>query len=342
MSQMKEAYIIMAELRSTQNRMVYLITSSQADVVSFPTRESFCNAVLDAFSPTPAQPVRWVCGQEIHKDGNRHYHMALKLDRIQRWFSAKKRLQDNYGIVVNFSDHHYNYYSAWVYATKEDDAALHSPDHPDLSDGVPPSTANASRARVEGRPGRGKKRSRLSAFDVSEIIVRKRLKTRVELLAYCNAQKQEGKTDLAEFVLNRSKKSVDETLAVTWEMAEAQAVLDRAKLRRVEILEEARDGQCVTGCDGQWITQARDILERNSIEEQSFCDGVLTLLREGRGKFRNILITGPTNCGKSFLLQPLSQVYQAFQNPATTSYAWLGAELAEIIILNDFRWTPQV
>ena len=33
---------------------------------------------------------------------------------------------------------------------------------------------------------------------------------------------------------------------------------------------------------------------------------------------------------------------ETFSNPANDKYAWLGAELAEIIFLNDFRWTPEM
>jgi len=54
------------------------------------------------------------------------------------------------------------------------------------------------------------------------------------------------------------------------------------------------------------------------------------------------MVTGPANCGKTFMLAPLTQVYQAFSNPASTSFAWVGAEKAEIIFLNDFRWSRQI
>ena len=65
-------------------------------------------------------------------------------------------------------------------------------------------------------------------------------------------------------------------------------------------------------------------------------------MHKGRGKFRNILITGPANCGKTFLLKPLSLVYRSFVNPATSTFAWVGAEQAELLFLNDFRGSPQV
>ena len=54
------------------------------------------------------------------------------------------------------------------------------------------------------------------------------------------------------------------------------------------------------------------------------------------------MITGPANCGKTFLLNPLNTIFKTFTNPATGTFAWVGAEKAEVIFLNDFRWSPQV
>ena len=69
---------------------------------------------------------------------------------------------------------------------------------------------------------------------------------------------------------------------------------------------------------------------------------VKDLLLHGRGKNRNLLLTGPTNCGKSFLLNPLKVIYQTFCNPATGTFAWVGVGRAECILLNDFRWSLQI
>ena len=51
---------------------------------------------------------------------------------------------------------------------------------------------------------KGKKRKRrLSSFELSEIIVAKEVKTRMQLLAYTNNQKCERKNVIAEFIINR-------------------------------------------------------------------------------------------------------------------------------------------
>ena len=60
------------------------------------------------------------------------------------------------------------------------------------------------------------------------------------------------------------------------------------------------------------------------------------------GEFQNIYIHWPANCGKTFILSFLKNIFNAFCNPATSSFAWMEADEAEIIFLNDFRWSPNV
>ena len=42
------------------------------------------------------------------------------------------------------------------------------------------------------------------------------------------------------------------------------------------------------------------------------------------------------------LVSLLKVVYHMFSNPATSSFAWIGAEEAEVIFLNDFCWQPKI
>ena len=99
---------------------------------------------------------------------------------------------------------------------------------------------------------------------------------------------------------------------------------------------------CTEKCNGDWLRCATEVLNNNSVSVESFAKSVRDLLEKGRGKYRNLMIVGPANCGKTFLLNPLSEIYTCFQSPATTSFAWVGAEKSEVIFLNDFRWSPQV
>lgn len=361
------------ELGNREIRKVYLVTYSQANTSKFPTRYAFAEAVSKSFDRGSATILHWCCSQENHKKSGVHYHMCLKLSKNQRWLGAKKFLAEKYGISVHFSSVHSNYYTAWKYVTKEDSTPIESEGHPDLRNSKEPSTMRASEATcshrmkkrhdttmpeqvvelLDGSDGdesrdksdgkkQGKKRKRLSAFEVAEIVLSKGLRNRTELLAFSNRQREEGKIDLAEFVVNRGKKVVSEVIATAWEMQSAQEAHIRQSKTRIELLNEARHGECICITKEEWHSCALQLLANNSIAVENFSNCVKELLVKGRGKFRNIMLTGPANCGKTFLLNPLNKIFKSFTNPASTSFAWVGAENAEVVFLNDFRWSPQI
>jgi len=245
-------------------RLVYLITYSRADISLVPTRETFAMLILHAFEngdpSSPCNVVQWVCTEELHSDNGIHYHMAVKFQSCRRWLKYRNFLDSNHNLKVNFSGVHVNYYSAWRYVTKNDTEYMQSPDHPDLANEDFPTTTNASQSvqgqSVEEEPNtdqadghkRKRKRKRLSIFDVSQLAVSKRIKTRLELLALANAQKREGKNDLAEFIANRGVKAVEEALAVGWELEEAEKKLERSRLSRLQVLEKKLNDPCADGC----------------------------------------------------------------------------------------------
>ena len=327
---------LQSSLRSRQVRQVYLITYSQVDVEICPSRQSFVTLIVGAFNICGIDVAQWVCSKENHTEGGFHYHMAVKLSERRRWLSVRNWLQATYHVRVNFSNNHNNYFSAWQYTTKEDSEYIQSENHPDLTNAEPPRTSQASSTRLGVRSGRSNKRKRqLSVFEVSELVVAKGFKTRLELLAFAQEQKREGKTDLAQFIANRGAKVVDEAIKVAWEMAGAPEQLIRSRQTRLQRLQGAFNGECVQDCNKKWLEMATNILSRNHIPKGDFTNAVYTLLEKGRGKYRNIIITGPSNCGKTFILNPLTSIFTTFSNPATATFAWVSVEDAEIIFLND-------
>lgn len=351
----------MSDIPIHQQRLVYIVTYSRADTTKFPTRQSFADAVVEAWRLSGFSVQHWVVSLEAHanddpdchdEEMNRyHYHMALKLQRRGRWLQVRNYLDEKYGIKVNFSDHHNTYYSSYKYVTKEDESAQHSETHPVLRNA--PRTEKAINAKKRkaglGRSGSKKgqrKRQReraLTVYDVSEIIRNKNITKRVELVCLAVQQKREGNTALAEFVANKGENAVSDALAIAKEFAEAESKLARSKKTRIALLKEAKDdGQCCEGCNSKWLLAAEQLLESNGISTNSFCEAVYVALEKGRGKYQNIYIHGPANCGKTFILSPLKSIFNAFCNPATGSFAWMGADEAEIIFLNDFRWSPNV
>ena len=150
---------------------------------------------------------------------------------------------------------------------------------------------------------------------------------------------------MAEFIANRGSKAVGEAIQLAKEFAEAETRLYRSRKNRIELLQGELAGECVDGCKGRWLTAAKQLLQRQEIEKRSYCNAIYNTLEKGRGKYRNVNIHGPANCGKlfiSFIVSPLKVICKAFSEPATGSFALLRTKGAEIIRLNDFRWHPKI
>ena len=223
------------EMNARNVRQIYLITYSMVDTERFPTRSSFAEAVVQSFADTPAKVLQWCCCLEQHVQSSVHFHMAMELDKDQRWLPSKRYLLERCGISVHFSDTHENYFRAWKYVTKEDRDYIQSNGHPDLTSATAPRTTKASstkritamekrekgalstdncealndaqtstRKKTTGKKRANKKivkskKKRMTSYELSEIILAKNIKSRTELLALAREQKVEGKTDIAVY-----------------------------------------------------------------------------------------------------------------------------------------------
>ena len=359
-----------SELDPRAVRSTYMVTYSQADLNKFPTRESFAKAVVSTFESDGkgnVKPLHWACSLEDHADGGKHYHLALKLSGNKRWNRSKARLMDEYSISVHFSSRHENYYSAYRYATKFDKAAFHSQGHPPLADSRSPRTKLPSKARMaasqEARRQRREssadsasastssatessktksKRRRLSNIEIQKMIVANNIHTDNELWALAKRQSDEGREDFTEAILGKKDAQRESMIVNAWKLEESLSTLEREKSSRMELIKAALDGDCVPRCSKQWIESAKQVIKQNHINIHVFSSALRELLIKGRGKWRNLMIVGPANCGKTFLLLPLTTIFKTFSNPATTTFAWIGVQDSEIIFLNDFRWSSEI
>ena len=147
---------------------------------------------------------------------------------------------------------------------------------------------------------------------------------------------------LAGFIANQGSKAVNEPIQLAKDFAEAETSLNRFKKTHIKLLEDKLTRECTEGCEGRWCTAAEELLQRHEIEQRSFCNAIYSAPEKCRGKYHNVYIHGPANCGKPFIVSPLKVIYQVFSNPATGSFAWIAAEEAEIIYLNNFQWHPKI
>ena len=220
-------------LSNRQHCSVYLITYSQADEQIVLSHESFAVIVVDAYEnsdpETQSCVVQWVCSEES-----------------QEWLKVRSYVDTKHGIKLDFSSVHANCYSGGKYATKGDKQYFQSPDHPDLKC---PKMRKASETRVgngkkkEQKANKRKRKARLSVFNVSQLVVERGSGTRTKLLVLAKSQKNEGKTDLAEFIANRGYKVVDEALTIGWDI-EALSNLQRSQRTRMEILHAVKHQDC--------------------------------------------------------------------------------------------------
>ena len=90
-------------------------------------------------------------------------------------------------------------------------------------------------------------------------------------------------------------------------------ISQKSQMSRTEILEEASKKKCI--CGGKWFQCTTQVPVNNKIHPFEFADCFRNLLIIGRGKCRNIFIP---NCGKTFLLKPLEDIFLIFSMIDTT------------------------
>ena len=257
--------------------------------------------------------------------------MSMKFDGNRRWLKSKEYLMKHYGVTVHFSEHHNDYYTAYKYVTKNDEETLHSDGHPDLKSASAPRTGRAiSTWRNNSKQKRcveetesiysacslattndtekPLKRTRLTAHEVGKTIVQKGIKSDIELMVLDKQQDEEGKVDLAQFIFNQEPKKLNDLIVTAWKMEMAPTILARRNVLRMSIIGNALEEDCVNvnDCDNTWIQCAKEVLRNNKINAYVFAAAIRELLEKGRGKYRIVMIVGPADCGKTFILNPLT------------------------------------
>ena len=256
-------------------------------------------------------------------------------------------LSTRYDIVVNFSESHDNYYSAYKFITKADTEVFHSGEHPSLKEKGSPRTKQSTKAYRNKKQKIADKNSDVAAkstkqltnFDVSEFLVENQLKYSTQLFAKANEQKQADKTDLASFVLSLSSKGLNDLFENTWAMEGAVEKVARSNVTRIEIIRETIQAECMENYYGVWLGMAEQVFRNNKLHPFVFAE---TLIIKGRDKHRNVMLIDPANCGKNFLFRPMARLFKVVCNPAEDKCAWGEVVYAEVIFLNDFRWCKEI
>ena len=125
-------------------------------------------------------------------------------------------------------------------------------------------------------------------------------------------------------------------------MKNATAILERQNKNCMTFLEEVWTGSCTDDCAEKWLFQTRNTLQLNGLDPNESAAAIRNLLEKSCGKHRNIILVGNLSFWKTFLLKPLTKIYQCFTSPTSGTFNWVGAEKPERVIPNDFRWSDKI
>ena len=172
------------------------------------------------------------------------------------------------------------------------------------------------------------------------IIRSKGIKDETALYALAEDNFDQGHTQLMEFLANTPERRYKELISKAWKIEGSRGTLQRQQTDRMGKIWIAVNQQCIDRCGTTtvWLEMARTVLSNNNINEYVFAAGIRQLLENGREKGSNILITGPRDCAKTFLLRPLTKIFKCFTNPSSGTYAFVGIQNKEVAFLNDLRY----
>ena len=116
--------------------------------------------------------------------------------------------------------------------------------------------------------------------------------------------------------------------------------MERNSESRIEILNEYANTACVENFNGEWFLCAKEVLKNNSINLYFYAEAIRQCLKNGHQKQNNIMLVGPTNCGKSFLLNPLELIHKhscTHQLHLMHGLGWKNAKLPTSMIFVTLR-----
>ena len=343
-------------------RSFYIVTLAHSERSDLTDKAAFGRAVAEGFEAMHGKRavVEWACAEEQHQDQGAHYHCLIKLRRTFRWLPVKKFLHERHSVQVNFSGGEGgDYRGAYAYITKEDGQVARSEGFQVVEDA--PRTQSATRARMQrggsssrrrggvsrfiaqGLPGeefpeQREKVKKLTRMEVSQLVKENSVTTMTELMVLAKRMELAGDDLLVQFIVNNGQHRCEELVALTVELSKCIEDQLQSQRSRLDKLRDALQIPCSCSPQGQWKSLAQGTLESNNIGCKEFCQAVVTNLKIGRGKGRNLFLVGRANCGKSFLLRPLQKIFNTLTNPASNSFSFAEVVKNEVILLDDYRY----
>ena len=155
----------------------------------------------------------------------------------------------NHEIVVNFSESHETYCTAYKYVCKKDCNVIHCQNHPDLQEVGTPKTKKGIKVYKESC----RKRRSLSTSNLSTPKTKRLQNIDISEFLVANNNKK--------FILRKSPKALQDLITTTWKMEKAATNIQRQQKHRMEIIRETLQKECVEECSGNWYRCALEVLQ---------------------------------------------------------------------------------
>ena len=176
----------------------------------------------------------------------------------------KDEIMKNHNKVLNFSNWHENYHSAYKYICKSDTQVCHSRQHPNLKDVGSPVTRKFTQALRAGHTKKSinktnesvdgpskpscSKTKRLSNLDVAEFLKCNNIQRVVEFMAVAQEHIVESQKNLANLIYSKPGKSLQDLLDTTWKMHNASSAIAWKQTKRTDLIHGYLKREFYPGC----------------------------------------------------------------------------------------------
>jgi hypothetical protein len=300
-------------------------------------RQSFRVACVEAHTFFGNEVVETVCFQEPHADGRPHLNLLVRCKKQYRWLKVAQRLLQHHKIFVGFGQNITSWQEGVVYGRVASD---HKPpegldkDYDQWHVGGLPTPLEQflpRRYQTEGFV----RHSRLTPLAFYDLCVKYNLQDVDQVWAKATALSELGDRALLSYLLENDCSSC---LGKVLKAQQAKEKVRRAGLSREQLLEEfvsTKTCCCVTA--GHCHGLMKEILQKNNLDG-AFQKEVMSVMRAGRAKMRNICLVGDTDCAKSFLFKGLRGLFEVYERPEGGSHQLHDLLGAEVVFLNDFEY----
>ena len=281
--------------------------------------------------------VEVACFLEPHEDGQPHLNLLVRASAQYRWLAVAQKYRTQHKVCVNFAPNVKTWMEGVVYGKVPSEHK--TPERLDQNP-VQWAKSGAPTPFEQFLPKRWLqpgfvRQTRLTNLAFYDLCVKHVVKTDEELWAKATELNEQGDRAMLAYLLEHDGEG---QLAKVVKATSAAERVRRKTLTREALLEEfVAKEKCTCKSPGHCFTLMKQLLVKNGLDGR-FQAEVLGALRAGRQKMRNVCLVGDANCGKSFLLKGLCEVFYTYVRPDGGTHQLEDLLDKEVVFLNDFEF----